>query len=109
MILHAVYLSLPEDVDEQELGAVMDGLSALVGGIDGFVGFEHGPNIDAEGKSPEAPYGFHGRFADRAALDRYAADPRHQALGARLVALCKGAAGIKVYDIDTGDTHTDRL
>ena len=39
---------------------------------------------------------------DRAALDRYAADPGHRALGGRLVALCRdGAKGILVSDIQT--------
>ncbi|MCF2871829.1 Dabb family protein [Octadecabacter sp. G9-8] len=101
MIYHAVYLSLTETADRHELASVMSGLENLLGQIDGFVAFHHGPNIDAEGKSPEAHYGFHGLYDDRAALDLYAADPRHQALGARLVALCGGADGIKVYDIET--------
>jgi len=101
MILHAVYLSLAENADANELSDVMQGLQNLVGKIEGFTGFDHGPNIDVEGKSPEAQYGFHGVYTDRAALDRYANDPRHQALGARLVALCGGADGIKVYDIET--------
>lgn len=101
MIHHAVYFSLSQTADPSELAAVMESLSKLVGNIDGFTAFAHGPNIDVEGKSSEASYGFHGTFTDRAALDRYANDPRHQALGARLVALCGGAAGIKVYDIDT--------
>lgn len=78
---------------------VMKGLGALVGQIDGFTGFTHGPNIDLEGKSPEAAYGFICTFSDRDALLRYADDPRHRALGARLVALCGGAESIKVYDI----------
>ena len=101
MIHHAVYFPIPENTDLHELAAVMQGLKNLVGQIDGFTGFQHGPNIDAEGKSPEAQYGFHGVYTDRTALDRYAADPRHKALGARLVALCGGAEAIKVYDIDT--------
>ncbi len=101
MIHHAVYLSLSQTADPSDLAAVMESLSKLVGKIEGFTAFVHGPNIDVEGKSPEAPYGFHGTFTDRAALNRYANDPRHQALGARLVALCGRSDGIKVYDIDT--------
>ena len=101
MILHAVFLALRADHDPAEKIAVMDGLGALVGHAEGFTAFSHGPNIDAEGKSPDHPYGFLCTFEDRAALDRYAADPRHRALGARLVALCRdGAAGIVVYDLD---------
>ncbi len=101
MILHAVFLNLAPGHDPAELSAVMAGLAALAGRIEGFAGFDHGPNIDAEGRSPDHPHGFVCRFDDRAALDRYAADPRHRALGARLVALCTGgAAGIVVYDLD---------
>ena len=101
MILHAVYLSLRPDHDPGELAKVMAGLTDLVGQVPGFEGFAHGPKVDAEGKSPGHPYGFVCTFADRAALDRYAADPRHRALGGRLVALCKaGAEGIVVYDLD---------
>ena len=80
----------------------MNSLGALVGTIDGFEAFHHGPNIDLEGKSPEAAYGFTGVFSDKAAVLRYADDPRHQALGGRLVALCGGADRIKVYDIASG-------
>lgn len=97
MILHAVYLSLAEDADPAELADVMTGLAALTDLIESFA---HGPNFDAEGKTPQSHYGFHATFADRAALERYATDPRHQALGARLVALCGGENGITVYDLD---------
>ena len=103
MILHSVYLSLTHSVDINELSAVMQGLENLVGKIDGFTGFQHGSNIDLEGKSPEVQYGFTCEFSSVFALKTYAADPRHGALGARLVALCDGADQIKVYDIDTGD------
>ena len=101
MILHTVYLSLLENADPAELSEVMSGLENLVGSIEGFTEFHHGPNIDAEGKSPEAHYGFICHFSNRAALDRYANDPRHRAFGSRLVALCGGGDGIKVYDIQT--------
>ena len=100
MIQHVVMLSLKGDADQGELAQVMAGLGGLIGQIDGFDGFQHGPNIDAEGKSPDHPYGFICTFSDRPALDRYASDPRHQALGARLVAMCNGGgSGIVVYDI----------
>lgn len=99
MIDHIVMLSLKAPPDEA-LSAAMKDLADLTEAIDGFAAFTHGPNIDAEGKSPDYPYGFICQFQDRAALDRYAADPRHQAIGARLVAMCKGGAeGIMVYDL----------
>jgi hypothetical protein len=101
MILHAVYLSLPDGSDRVELADIMAGLHNLIGKVDGFTAFHHGENIDVENSSPEANYGFLGSYTDRAALATYATDPRHQALGERLVALCGGTDGIKVYDIET--------
>ncbi|SLN44970.1 Dabb family protein [Roseisalinus antarcticus] len=101
MIVHVVLLRLARGWDAAELADVMDGLGVL--SLPGLLGFRHGPNLDAERKSPQFPYGFVVDFADRAALDRYAADPGHQALGARLVALCEGGGdGIFVADLDAG-------
>ena len=101
MIQHIVLLKLRPDHDADELQQVMAGLAAL--DLPGFEGFSHGPNRDFENKTPEYPYGFIGSFADAGALATYAADPAHQALGARLVALCTGGAeGILVADLDTG-------
>lgn len=103
MIAHCVFLNLADDPRDTDLAEVMDALAALVGVIDGMTGFDHGPNRDFEGKSPDHRYGFIALFRDRAALMRYDRDPRHRALGARLVDLCAGGAGgIVVYDLDYG-------
>lgn len=101
MIEHVVLLSLRAEHDPKELQEVMAGLSRL--DLPGIVAFTHGPNLDAEGKSPDYPYGFVVRFESRAALDAYAGDATHRALGARLVALCRGGgAGIFVADLAVG-------
>lgn len=101
MISHVVALGLTPDADRAVLGQVMQGLADLVGRVDGFLSFTHGPNVDLERKTPDYSYGFICRFTDRAALQLYANHPEHQALGSRLVALCiNGADGILVYDID---------
>lgn len=98
MIRHLVMLNA---ANNSELQSVMDGLAALVGHIEGFSAFEHGPNRDYEGKSPDHSYGFVATFDGEKPLTRYANDPQHQALGERLVALCSGGAdGIVVYDIE---------
>lgn len=97
MIRHIVMLGLPNGHDRAALASVMDGLAAL--DLTGFDGFAHGPNIDLENKTPDYPYGFVCTFADEDALRTYAADPSHQALGARLVALCGGGDKIMVMDI----------
>ncbi len=97
MIQHVVMLSLVEDHDEAELQSVMTGLAEL--DLPGFEGFSHGRNIDLENKTPDHPYGFICTFKNQSALETYAADPDHQALGARLVALCGGGEGIMVMDL----------
>ena len=102
MILHTVICHLADGYDPAELQDVMAGLGELQ--VEGFLWFKHGINVDAEGKTPQYGYGFACAFADRQALDRYAIDDGHRALGARLVALCHGGAdGILVSDIQTGD------
>ena len=102
MIQHIVMLSLKHDASSDALADVMAGLAALGQTLDGFNGFQHGPNRDFEGKSQDYPYGFVCTFADHAALTRYAHNADHKALGARLVALCAGGGdGIMVMDIET--------
>ncbi|WP_296427812.1 Dabb family protein [Yoonia sp.] len=103
MIRHIVMLAVPPRHDAAKLAEVMHGLSDLRDAMPGFTDFEHGPNRDFEGKSSQFPYGFICTFADAAAVAAYAADSRHQALGAQLVALCCGGAdGIQVVDIEIG-------
>ncbi|WP_338055480.1 Dabb family protein [Shimia biformata] len=103
MIHHVVMCDLRRDADPGEWAAIMAGLAGLVGQIDGFLGFDAGRNLDFEAKSPDHDAGFICRFHDKAAVERYATDPRHVALGTRLVALCRGGGeGIRVYDLDTG-------
>ncbi|MDX8354062.1 Dabb family protein [Cognatiyoonia sp. IB215182] len=101
MIRHIVLLNLKDDHDAAELEAILDQLAALVGVLPGFSAFEHGPNRDLEAKSQNYPYGFIGTFEDTDALQTYAGDARHSALGARLVDLCVGGAdGIMVIDLE---------
>lgn len=98
MIRHIVMLRLQASHDTAELETIMSGLAAL--DLPGFTGFEHGPNRDLEQKTQEYPYGFICTFDSIAALQTYATDPGHQALGARLVALCGGGDGIMVMDLE---------
>ncbi|SHI85203.1 Dabb family protein [Wenxinia saemankumensis] len=99
MIRHLVCLRPTDEEAARALPRILADLGALTGEIEGFVAFAGGPNIDAEGLSPGITHLFSCDFADRAALDRYAADPRHRALGARLVEAC-GPGGITVYDME---------
>lgn len=101
MIQHIVMLSPTDGYDKSELADVMQGLSALR--ISGFQGFTHGPNRDLENSTSDYPYGFICTFTDVAALRTYAGNVDHQALGARLVALCGGGDGIMVIDLEVPD------
>lgn len=101
MIRHCVFLRLGPKTDAAELDKIMLGLEDVVRRLEGCSGFRAGPNRDYEGKSADYPYGFTLDAENAKALAAYAVDPAHQALGARLVALCSGGAdGIMVYDID---------
>ncbi len=100
MIRHIVCLTPRTPGDAAKLPRIMAELAALVGQVEGFSACSFGPNIDVEGKSPGVTHLFSCDFTDRAALDLYASDPRHQKLGAQLVAAC-GGDGITVYDMVT--------
>ncbi len=101
MIRHCVFLRLAPATDPEELSEVMQGLGELVAELPGCNDFVAGPNRDFENKSPDHGYGFTLDAVDAQALESYADDPRHRALGARLVAMCEGGErGILVYDIE---------
>ena len=101
MIRHIVMLNLADDHDPQELAAVMAGLDGLRDQIAGYRAFAHGPNRDFEGMSPDCAYAFSCDFDGPETSQAYLVNADHQALGARLVAMCKGgAAGITVVDIE---------
>lgn len=85
MIQHIVLLRLKPSYAGEELAAVMVELADV--DTAGFSGFQHGANRDIEKKTSDHPYGFICSFDDLDALDRYASDPTHRALGARLCAL----------------------
>ena len=100
MIQHCVFLNLKNDTTLNDVKEVMVELSSLVGRLEGFQDFKFGQNLDFENKSPEFGYGFVATFANRTALQRYANDPQHMALGGRLVEMCvNGPPVIIVVDL----------
>ena len=101
MIRHCVMLKLSHDNDQAEVAAIMQGLERVAERLPGCVGFLAGKNIDLEGKSPEFPFGFTLDFENEEALNAYAQDPEHVALGHRLVSLCGGGNNILVFDLDS--------
>ena len=101
MILHCVFVNFRSDGDPAEQQAVLTGLGELQPLIDGFEAYQHGPNRDFEDKTPDHRDGFICTFRDAEALQSYADNEAHKALGARLVAQCVGGAdGILVYDLE---------
>jgi hypothetical protein len=104
MILHCVFCHFRPDADKAAQQKVLTGLAAFSLTLEGVLGFDFGPNIDLEGKSPNITDGFVIRFADRKALDTYADHPTHTTLGAQLCDLCVGGAdGIMVVDLVCAD------
>jgi hypothetical protein len=103
MLIHCVFLNVRPEVPGPEIDACMAALAALQPAVEGMLSFAAGPNRDFERKSPDHGHGFVITFRDRDAHLRYDGHPDHRAAGARLVAACEGgAAGIVVYDIETG-------
>lgn len=101
MIYHLVMLELDGDTAMDTISEAMEILEALAPQLPGLIEFRHGPNRDFEQKSQRYPYGFLCTFADKDALDAYAANPTHQRAGGMLVASCKnGADGIFVVDLE---------
>lgn len=101
MLIHTVLLEPASDAAMAPILEAMNILQGLAGVLPGMLAFHHGPNRDFERKSQRYTYGFTCHFADRAALDSYAADPDHQRAGLSLVANCRnGHAGIFVSDLE---------
>ncbi len=101
MILHVVLLDPANDPALAQIKAAMNILTDLTNVIPGFLIFRHGPNRDFEAKSERYTYGFACTFANRKALDAYAAHPDHQRAGGMLVMACRdGHDGIFVADLE---------
>ena len=103
MLAHCVFLNFAKEHSAEARMNVLRDLAALKDQIDGMDGFLFGPNLDFENKSPDHKEGFICLFRDKAALEAYASNPRHQELGGQLVSMCVGGVdGIVVYDLETG-------
>lgn len=102
MLLHCVFCKFRPDAPLSAQTEVIKALATFAQSLKGVISFDHGPNVDLEGKSPDYQAGFVIRFTDQAALTRYAGHHTHQVLGSQLCDLCVGGAeGIVVYDLAT--------
>lgn len=99
MIDHVVMFTPKAGLHSAELTALMEEFAALVGKIAGFEDFRYGENRGFEKDRTGPPCGFVCQFTDEDAFWAYCADPRHKALGARLVAMVSdGADGLIIFD-----------
>ena len=104
MIKHVVMLNLAPDHDPEELNTVMIGLDNLRHSVAGFTHFEHGKNRDFENMSPHCSYLFICHFDGEDTSRAYLVNKDHQALGKRLVGLCKGGvSGVTVVDLEVAE------
>ena len=102
MIRHTVLLRCPETLSQSEIGALMAELAALQDHVPGILDFAHGPNVSVE---PDVMHGFSYAFwfdfVDAKARDIYLDDPKHKAVGAKLVAAVEdGLKGLIVLDME---------
>ena len=110
MIKHCVFLNLAEEADVDRLMDAYEMIGEVLDDIEGVYDFAAGPNRDFEGKSPAYETGFVITFVNKAALDAYAAHPRHVEAGQILQSLCfNGGDGIIVFDLDVGDGDEEIL
>jgi hypothetical protein len=77
MVEHLVWFKLKDNVPEDEIAAMLDGLRALKGQIDGIEHLACG--VDFSGRSAGYQIGLVVRFTSRAALEAYGPHPVHQA------------------------------
>ena len=100
MIEHCVFIRFQDDVLPEKCLQLVQAFEDLQGQMDGLVSISAGHNTPFEAKSHGFEYGFIARFTSNKALLAYQADPRHQVLGAALVAHAPGGLdGIFVVDL----------
>lgn len=102
MIRHIVALRFRQDVPAARKAALYAELGGLRVHVDGILDFRTFVNV-----SPETPLvrgfddAFWFDFRDARARDAYLVDPRHQAIGADIVAELEGGTdGVSVLDVE---------
>ena len=79
LLRHLVLYKFKAEVTPEQVQEVIHAFASLPKQIDTIVGFEHGPNVNQEGKSDGLTYGFVVTFQSQADLDAYIKHPAHQA------------------------------
>lgn len=101
MIRHIVLTKFKPDTAEEKIAEIYAGLSAVAEKLAGAQNFTGGRSKSPEQIERGYMHGFVIDFDSWDALQRYADNPEHQALGAQLVAHAVGGIdGILVLDLD---------
>ena len=101
MIRHIVLTKFKPDVSEDTIKGIYDGLSALAKKLPGAANFTGGRSESPEQIERGYMHGFVIDFDSWDALQTYADDEDHKALGGQLVANAVGGIdGILVLDLD---------
>lgn len=74
---HIVLYKFKDELKPQQVQEVIDAFAALPKKIDTVVGFEHGMNVSAEGKSERLTHCFVVSFRDEKGRDAYLVHPAH--------------------------------
>ena len=101
MIRHIVLTKFKPDTTEDKIAGIYAGLSALAEKLPGAQHFTGGRSESPEQIERGYMHGFVIDFDSWAALQNYADNPEHQALGGQLAANATGGIdGILVLDLD---------
>ena len=79
VLRHLVLYKFKDSATPADVQQVIDTFAALPSKIDAIIGFEHGPNVSAEGKSDGLTHAFVVTFRDEAGRDKYLTHPAHLA------------------------------
>ena len=74
---HVVMYKFKDDLKPGEVQQVVDAFAGLPRKIDTIIGFEHGTNVSAEGKSEGFTHVFVVTFRDEKGRDAYLVHPAH--------------------------------
>ena len=78
MVRHILLLQQRPDATADEIDACRAALAGLVGALPGLLDFHWGANVAPVERRGGFSHGFSMDFADRASLDAYGPDPKHQ-------------------------------
>ena len=101
MIRHVVLVKVRADVDRDAIAGILRRVGDLRDVLPGMIGFAGGPQVSPESLGRGFTHAFTCDFTDAAARDAYLIHPRHEAVGAEIVAAADGGLdGLTVVDFE---------